>query len=78
MPPKAAVIQPILMAGVMALLMTALITYLNLGLPPDYLGRWMHAFVIAWPAATLAAYVAIPIAKRVTGHIVTALESRGF
>ena len=77
MPSKAAVIQPILMAGVMAFLMTALITYLNLGIPPDYLGRWMHAFVIAWPAAALAAYIAIPIAKRVTGRIVTFLESRG-
>jgi hypothetical protein len=77
MPSKAAVIQPILMAGVMAFLMTALITYLNLGFPPDFVARWLHAFVIAWPAAATAAYIAIPIARRVTGHIVGFLESKG-
>jgi predicted PurR-regulated permease PerM len=78
MPPKAAIIQPILMAGVMAFLMTALITWLNLGLPPDYLARWMTAFVIAWPAAAVAAYIAIPLARRATGHIVGWLEAKGF
>jgi nucleoside permease NupC len=77
MPPKAAIIQPILMAGVMAFLMTALITYLNLGFPPDYVARWIKAFVIAWPAAAVAAYIAIPIARRATGRIVGWLEAKG-
>jgi Protein of unknown function (DUF2798) len=74
---KAAIIQPILMAGVMAFLMTALITYLNLGFPADYVGRWLKAFAIAWPAATLAAYVAIPIARRATAAIVARLDGLG-
>lgn len=77
MPPKAAIIQPILMAGVMAFLMTALITYINLGFPPDYVARWMKAFAIAWPAAAVAAYIAIPIARRGTGRIVGWMEAKG-
>lgn len=78
MPAKAAVIQPILMAGVMAFLMTALITYLNLGFPPDYVARWLSAFAIAWPCAAVAAYIAIPIARRATGRIVAWMEARGY
>lgn len=77
MPAKAAIIQPILMAAVMAFLMTAVITYINLGLPPDFIRRWLVAFVIAWPLAAIAAYIAIPIARNLTGRIVAFLESRG-
>jgi hypothetical protein len=67
---KARFIFPVLMAAVMAFLMTALVTYLNLGFPPDFFGRWMHAFVIAWPCAAGAAFIAIPLARRGTALIV--------
>ncbi|MDP3545024.1 DUF2798 domain-containing protein [Phreatobacter sp. HK31-P] len=77
MPPKAAIIQPILMAAVMAFLMTALITWLNLGFPPDYFRRWLTAFAIAWPAAAIAAYIAIPIARSLTIRIVAWMEAKG-
>jgi energy-converting hydrogenase Eha subunit A len=73
---KARFIFPVLMAGVMAFLMSALITALNLGLPPDFVVRWMKAFVIAWPAATIAAFIAIPIARKVTGRLVALIEGR--
>ena len=71
---KARFIQPVIVAAVMAFLMTALITFVNLGLPPDYLWRWMIAFAIAWPFATIAAFIAIPIAKRATAFIIEKLD----
>ncbi len=71
---KARFIQPVIVAAVMAFLMTALITFINLGLPPDYLWRWMIAFAIAWPFATIAAFIAIPIAKRATAFIIEKLD----
>lgn len=71
---KAQHIQPVIMAGIMAFLMTAIITWLNLGFPPDYLARWAVAFVIAWPLAAIAAFVAIPVAQRLTKRILAALE----
>ena len=40
---KARFIFPILMSAVMAFLMTALVTWLNLGFPPDLLQRWLKA-----------------------------------
>lgn len=71
---KAEIIQPVLMASIMCFLMTALITAINLGLQADYLFRWIKAFLIAWPAAILAAFVAIPIARRVTRYLVGLIE----
>jgi hypothetical protein len=68
-------IQPVIMAGIMAFLMTGFITWLNLGLPDGFLWMWARAFIIAWPLAALAAYIAIPIAQRLTKKILAALES---
>jgi hypothetical protein len=71
---KAKYIFPVLMAGVMAFLMTALVTFLNLGVPPDFFYLWMKAFIIAWPAAALAAFIAIPVARKTTAAIVKKIE----
>jgi hypothetical protein len=67
---KARFIFPITMAFFMALLMTAVITFINLGLPPDFVVKWMKAFVIAWPLASCVAFIAVPLARRITGAII--------
>jgi Protein of unknown function (DUF2798) len=67
---KARFIFPVLMAGIMAFLMTALVTWLNLGLPPDFVRHWLAAFAVAWPCAAATAFIAIPVARRATGLIV--------
>ena len=71
---KARIIRPVIVAAIMAFLMTAIITYLNLGFPPDFLKRWMIAYAVAWPFATLAAFVAVPIADRLTKKIIAWIE----
>ena len=62
-------VQPVVMAGIMAF-----ITWLNLGWRPDFLSLWARAFVVAWPVASLAAFVASPIAPRVTQAIIRRLN----
>lgn len=71
---KAGYIFPVLMAGIMAFLMTALVTWINLGFPADFLRRWLGAFVVAWPCAACSAFLAIPVARRATAFIVAILE----
>ncbi|MBR0567563.1 DUF2798 domain-containing protein [Azoarcus sp. L1K30] len=66
-------LQPVIMAGIMAFLMTGVITWLNLGLPSDFIVRWLHAFIVAWPLASAAAYLAIPVAQKTTKRILAAL-----
>jgi Protein of unknown function (DUF2798) len=53
-----------------AAVMTAVITAVNLGFPPDYLLRWMKAFAIAWPIAAVVAFLAVPLARSMTAWIV--------
>lgn len=67
---KARFIFPVLMAAVMAFLMSGLVTWLNLGFSSDFLARWMTAFFIAWPCASGAAFIAIPTARKATDAIV--------
>ena len=67
-------IQPVVMAAIMAFMMTAFVTWLNLGMRPDFLQLWMRAFLTAWPLASVAAYVAAPIAPRITQRILRALN----
>jgi Protein of unknown function (DUF2798) len=62
-------IQPVIMAGIMACLMTGFVTWLNLGFPENYFALWARAFVIAWPIATCAAFLAIPVSVKLTGKI---------
>jgi len=46
-------INSFLMSVLMVFIMTALITFINTGFDGDYLNRWAHAFIFAWPAAFL-------------------------
>lgn len=66
-------IQPIIMAGIMACLMTAFITWLNLGFSDRFLFLWGRAFVIAWPLASAAAFVATPIAPKIAKLLLAAI-----
>lgn len=71
---KAKFVFPICMAFFMALLMTAVITAVNIGFPPDYFFRWMKAFAIAWPIAAIVAFLTVPLARRITARIVAMLD----
>ena len=52
------------MAFFMSFLMSGAITAINVGLPPDFVSRWMHswglAFLLAYPAILIVA----PLARR--------------
>lgn len=60
-----------LMSGLMSLLMTGWIGWINAGVSPDFLARWAHAFVLAWPAAFTIVLIAAPTVQRLTQRLVT-------
>ncbi|MEZ9523819.1 DUF2798 domain-containing protein [Enterovibrio norvegicus] len=41
----------------MSSMVSAWVTYTNLGLPEDFINRWGFAFINAWPASFGAAYL---------------------
>jgi hypothetical protein len=65
-----------LMSMLMATIMTAWITWLNVGLSSDYLQRWGHAFINAWPAAFILVLFAAPTVTRFAHTLMHRLESR--
>lgn len=49
----------------MSLLMSGVITLLNLGLVDDFLRRWLTAFVTAFVVAFPSILLVLPIARRI-------------
>lgn len=63
------VFQPIfglLMAFFMSFLMSGAITAINVGLPPDFLDRWMRSWGLAFMLAYPAILTVAPLARRLT------------
>jgi len=69
-PTRLRVIFAWLMSGLMSLLMTGWIGWINAGISPDFLARWAHAFVLAWPAAFTIVLIAAPTVQRLTQRLV--------
>lgn len=71
---KARFILAMLMSSVMVAMVTLLVTFLNLGLPTDFVLQWVKAYVIAWPVAAATAYLIMPAARRWTTKIITKID----
>ena len=71
---KARLILSLLMSSVMVFMVTLLVTFLNLGLVPDFLMQWAKAYLIAWPVAAGTAFTIMPGARRLTDRIMARLE----
>jgi hypothetical protein len=74
MPRKARLILIVLMTSVMVLMVTLIATFINLGLPSDFLVQWMKAYFIAWPIAATTGYLIMPLARRLTDRILTRID----
>ena len=64
------VVFAFLMSMLMAFIMSALLTLVNLGPVPDFLAKWMGAFPIAWICAFPTVLVVSPIVRRLVAHFV--------
>jgi hypothetical protein len=65
----ARMILAVLMTAVMVFMVTLIVTFINLGLPPDFLMQWAHAYIVAWPIAATTAFLIMPAARRATDGI---------
>jgi len=71
---KARFVFPIVITGIIVFVVSAVVTFFNIGLRTDFAARWLSAFVVGWPVAAMTAYLAIPVARAVTARIVSAIE----
>lgn len=66
---KTRFIMATVMSAVMVLMVTLLVTYLNLGFRADFLLQWAKAYFIAWPVAATTGFLVMPAARRATDGI---------
>ena len=71
---KARFIFPILATGVIVFVVSCVVTFSNIGLRADFVHRWLSAFFIGWPVASVTGLIAFPYLRRVSTGIVALIE----
>lgn len=59
-------VQSLLVSGFMSFMVSGVITYLNLGLIPDFFNIWIHAWLIAYAIAYPAILIVFPFARKLS------------
>ena len=57
------------MGAMMISVMTFVITWVNVGLGPQFPGAWLKAFAIAYAIGVPVIYFLAPVARKITGRI---------
>jgi len=63
------VIFVVITAFGMSIIMSLVITYINIGMDSEFLIRWSKAWLVAFPIAIIAAIIVSPVAKKITDRI---------
>ena len=71
---KARFIFPALMSALIVFVVSAVVTFSNIGFRADFVPRWLRAFITGWPVAAVLAFFAVPYLRRVTDAIVRIVE----
>ena len=71
---KAKYIFPILITAIIVFIVSGVVTFTNIGFRADFVPRWLRAFFTGWPVAIVVAYFAIPVVRRATAAIVSAID----
>jgi hypothetical protein len=74
MPWKSRLVLVLTMSAVMVMMVTLLVTCLNLGLPSDFAWQWVKAYFTGLPVAALTGYLIMPSARRLTDRIIARLD----
>ena len=69
---KAKFIFPILATGIIVFVVSCVVS--NIGLRADFVHRWLSAFFIGWPVASVTGLIAFPYVRRATTGIVALIE----
>lgn len=71
---KARFIFPIIATGLVVFVVSAVVTFTNIGFRADFVHRWLSAFSIGWPVASVTGLLAFPYIRRATECLVSLIE----
>ena len=67
-------IFPVLISALIVFVVSAVVTFTNIGLRVDFVPRWLKAFITGWPVAAVLAFFAVPHVRRATEIIVRFID----
>jgi ABC-type phosphate transport system permease subunit len=73
---KARFIFPVIISALIVFVVSAVVTFTNIGLRADFVPRWLKAFMTGWPVAAVLSFLAIPYVRRATEAIVRMIEKQ--
>jgi len=73
---KARFIFPVLATALIVFVVSAVVTFTNVGFRADFVRRWLSAFSIGWPVAVVIALLAFPLLRRITNRLVAFIEGQ--
>ena len=71
---KAKFIFPILITAIIVFVVSAVVTWSNIGFAADFVRRWLTSFLIGWPVAAVTAFIAIPFVRQLTQWLVARID----
>ena len=66
---NATFIFPVIITAIIVFVVSAVVTFTNIGFRIDFVPRWLKAFITGWPVAAVTAFIAIPYGRRITVSI---------
>ena len=70
---KARFIFPVVNTAIIVFVVSV-VAWTNIGFRSDFVGGWMHAFIVGWPVAAVTAFAALPFARALTLRHVGLIE----
>jgi hypothetical protein len=67
---KARFVFPVVITAIIVFVVSAVVTFFNIGFRADFVPRWLSGFAVGWPVASVTAFFAIPLARNLTQRIV--------
>jgi hypothetical protein len=71
---KAKFIFPVIAAAVVVFVVSAVVTFSNIGFRADFVRRWLTAFIIGWPVGATTGLIVFPLVRRVAVGIAGLIE----
>ena len=71
---KAKFIFPIIETATVVFIVSAVVTFSNIGFRADFVRRWLTAFIIGWPVGATTGLLVFPLLRRVAAGIAGLIE----
>jgi hypothetical protein len=71
---KARFIFPVVATACIVFIVSAVVTFSNIGFRADFVRRWLSAFIVGWPVGAITGLIVFPYVRRIAVGIAGLIE----